>query len=150
MTLLVATNLTDVTGLDWDFAPFTEQVSLQAPDEVPVIDYNGLSIMGAQSTDGKDYISTDGARFNGAGTPGVRRCIIFTPEWDALLTVTFHSNNSNERRGHIADSELHDLATGDAASAEVSISANLQAGQNYYIWVDNGGGGTISRITYQV
>ena len=57
---------------------------------------------------------------------------------------------SNERRGHIADSELHDLATGNAASGEVSISANLHAGQNYYIWVDNGGGGTISRITYQV
>ena len=147
---LVTTNPTDVLNLVWDFAPFTEQVSLQDPDEVPAIDYNGLTILGAKATDGKDYLYTGGAHFNGAGTAGVRRCIIFTPEWDALLTVTFHSNNSNERRGHIADSELHDLATGDAASGEVSISANLQAGQNYYIWVDNGGGGTISRITYQV
>ena len=134
---LVTTNPTDVLNLVWDFAPFVEQVSLQDPDEVPAIDYNGLTILGAKAT-------------NGAGTAGVRRCIIFMPEWDALLTVTFHSNNSNERRGHIADSELHDLATGNAASGEVSISANLHAGQNYYIWVDNGGGGTISRITYQV
>ena len=146
----VTTIPTDVLNLVWDFAPFAEQVSLQDPDEVPAIDYNGLTILGAKATDGKDYLYTGGAHFNGAGTAGVRRCIIFTPEWDALLTVTFHSNNSNERRGHIADSELHDLATGDAASAEVSISANLHAGQNYYIWVDNGGGGTISRITYQV
>lgn len=150
MTLLVATSLTDVTGLDWDFAPFTEQVSLQAPDEVPVIDYNGLSIMGAQSTDGKDYISTDGARFNGAGTPGVRRCIIFTPVTDALLTVTFHSNNSNYRRLHIADSELEELTRADAAVEEVSASANLHAGQSYFIWIDNGGGGTITRLTYAV
>ena len=147
---LVTTIPTDVLNLVWDFAPFAEQVSLQDPDEVPAIDYNGLTILGAKATDGKDYLYTGGAHFNGAGTAGVRRCIIFTPEWDALLTVTFHSNNSNERRGHIADSELQDLATGDAASAEVSISANLHAGQNYYIWVDNGGGGTISRITYQV
>ena len=147
---LVTTIPTDVLNLVWDFAPFAEQVSLQDPDEVPAIDYNGLTILGAKATDGKDYLYTGGAHFNGAGTAGVRRCIIFTPEWDALLTITFHSNNSNERRGHIADSELHDLATGNAASGEVSISANLHAGQNYYIWVDNGGGGTISRITYQV
>ena len=30
----VATTLSDPV-LEWDFAPFTEQVSLQAPDEVP-------------------------------------------------------------------------------------------------------------------
>ena len=99
---LVTTNPTDVLNLVWDFAPFAEQVSLQDPDEVPAIDYNGLTILGAKATDGKDYLYTGGAHFNGAGTAGVRRCIIFTPEWDALLTVTFHSNNSNERRGHIA------------------------------------------------
>ena len=101
---LVTTNPTDVLNLVWDFAPFAEQVSLQDPDEVPAIDYNGLTILGAKAADGKDYLYTGGAHFNGAGTAGVRRCIIFTPEWDALLTVTFHSNNSNERRGHIADS----------------------------------------------
>ena len=75
--MLVTTALTDQAILDWDFAPFTEQVSLQDTAEVPIIDYNGLSIMGSQSTDGKDYLYTGGARFNGAGTPGVRRCIIY-------------------------------------------------------------------------
>jgi len=137
-------------SLDWDFSPFGEQVSLQDSDEVPVIDYNGISIMGAQGTDGKDYLYSGGARFNGAGTPGIRRCLIYTPDWDALLTVYFHSNNSNSRRLHIADSELNELARADAASAEVSVSANLQAGKSYFIWIDNGGGGTISRLTYVV
>ena len=147
---LVTTIPTDVLNLVWDFAPFAEQVSLQDPDEVPAIDYNGLTILGAKATDGKDYLYTGGAHFNGAGTAGVRRCIIFEPEWDALLTVTFHSNNSNSRRLHIADSEMNELATADAAAEEVSVSANLEAGKSYYLWIDNGGGGTISRITYQV
>ena len=35
---LVTTIPTDVLNLVWDFAPFTEQVSLQDPDEVPAID----------------------------------------------------------------------------------------------------------------
>jgi len=105
--------------------------------------------MGAQASDGKDYLSTDGARFNGAGTAGVRRCIIYTPEWDALLTVYFHSNNSNMRRLHIADSNLNDLATAEAESATVSASANLEAGKSYYIWIEKGAG-TIQRVTYEI
>ena len=146
----VTTTLTDDLNLDWDFAPFTEQVSLQSADEVPAIPYNGLTILGAQASDGKDYLYTGGAHFNGAGTAGVRRCIIFEPEWDALLTVTFHSNNSNSRRLHIADSDMNELATADAAAEDVSASANLEAGKSYYLWIDNGGGGTISHITYEV
>ena len=146
----VATSLTDVAILDWDFAPFTEQVSLQDSAEVPIFDYNGLSIMGSQSTDGKDYLSTAGARFNGAGTPGVRRCIIYQPTADGTLTVYFHSNSTSTRRLHIADNELHDLATAEASTAEASAVAELLGGNTYYIWVDNGGGGTISHLTYEL
>ena len=146
----VTTTLTDDLNLDWDFAPFTEQVSLQSADEVPAIPYNGLTILGAQASDGKDYLYTGGAHFNGAGTAGVRRCIIFEPEWDALLTVTFRSNNSNYRRLHIADSELNELIQADAASAEVDASATLHAGTTYYMWIDNGGGGTFTKIRYEL
>ena len=146
----VTTSLTDVAVLDWDFAPFAEQVSLQDSAEVPVIEYNGLSIMGAQSSDGKDYLYSGGARFNGAGTPGVRRCIIYTPAADGRLTVTFHSNSTSTRRLHIADNELHDLATAEASTAEASAVAELLGGNTYHIWVDNGGGGTISHLTYEL
>ena len=145
-----ATSLTDVAILDWDFAPFTEQVSLQDSAEVPIVDYNGLSIMGSQSTDGKDYLYTGGARFNGAGTPGVRRCIIYQPTADGTLTVYFHSNSTSQRRLHIADNQLHDLATAEASTAEASATAELVAGNTYHIWVDNGGGGTITRLTYEL
>ena len=147
--MLVTTTLTDQAILDWDFAPFTEQVSLQDTAEVPIIDYNGLSIMGSQSTDGKDYLYTGGARFNGAGTPGVRRCIIYKPDADGRLTVTFHSNSTSSRRLHIANAGLTNLVTADAGTADVSAFADLHAGENYYIWVDNGGGGTISHLTYE-
>ena len=146
----VATSLTDVAILDWDFAPFTEQVSLQDSAEVPVYNYNGLTILGAQSTDGKDYLYSGGARFNGAGTAGVRRCIIYQPSADGTLTVYFHSNSTSQRRLHIADAELQDLATAEAGSTEAYASAELQAGSTYHIWVDNGGGGTISRLTYEL
>lgn len=145
----MTTTLTDPV-LEWDFAPFTEQVSLQAPDEVPAVDYSGITILGAQATDGKDYISTDGARFNGAGTPGVRRSIVYTPAADGVITVTFRSNNSNYRRLHIADSELNELIQADAANAEVDASATLHAGTTYYMWIDNGGGGTFTKIRYEL
>ena len=137
----MTTTLTDPV-LEWDFAPFTEQVSLQAPDEVPAVDYSGITILGAQAT--------DGARFNGAGTPGIRRSIVYTPAADGVITVTFRSNNSNYRRLHIADSELNELIQADAASAEVDASATLHAGTTYYMWIDNGGGGTITKIRYEL
>jgi hypothetical protein len=45
---------------------------------------------------------------------------------------------------------MNELATADAAAEDVSLSANLEAGKSYYLWIDNGGGGTISHITYEV
>jgi hypothetical protein len=127
----VTTTLTDPV-LEWDFAPFTEQVSLQAPDEVPAVDYSGITILGAQATDGKDYISTDGARFNGAGTPGVRRSIVYTPAADGVITVTFRSNNSSatDRLTAIGTAVVTGSDAAELLANEAVLAVNNTDGSN--------------------
>jgi len=116
---------------------------------VPIIDYYGLSIYGYQGSDNKDYISSDGIKFNGGGTPAVRRCVAFSPEWDGLLSVTFRSGNNSTRTLHIAQAgeSIVDIQTASTATEPVTVSVALSSDELYYIWID-GGAGIISEMHY--
>lgn len=140
--------------LNWDFSDLAGQISLNDASTIPVVDYRSLSIIGYYSGQGDDFISPSlGIKFSYDGQPGQYRYISFMPLWDATLRVTFHSSSSSQRTLHIAllenDGTLTDVAVGTAGADNVTVNAELLAGEVYYIWITGGGTGYITALHYE-
>lgn len=123
------------TDVEWDFSEFGERVSLTSETEAPTINYNGLHIIGAMTTDSKDYVTSEGVHFNGATKLG-QRCLFYTPDMDGRLTVSYKSNGSSARGCYISKemSTTNYLAMDSAVVG--SVIARLKAGTTYYICMD--------------
>ncbi len=81
----------------WDFSEFTEKVLLTDASLAPQVEYDGLTIVGAVTSETKDYITTEGVHFNGVTKSG-SRYIMLTLIKAGTLVVTFHSNSTSTRR----------------------------------------------------
>jgi len=125
------------TDREWDFSEFTEQVSLASDTEAPSIEYNGLHIVGAMTSERKDYVSSEGVHYNGATKTG-QRYILFTPGTVGNLSVSYKSNGSSARGCYIS----LDASTGTAIASDSgtigTFDADLRDGTTYYICCDAG------------
>jgi len=125
------------TDEEWDFSEFTVRQSLTSTTEAPYIDYGDLRIVGALTSETKDYVTEDGVHYNGATKSG-QRFILYTPSVKGRLMVSYKSNGSTARGCYISEeiSTTNYVAMDSAVVG--SVVAQLRAGVAYYICCDAG------------
>ena len=144
----------------WDFEEYSGVVKLDY--NILSLNYDGLLIMGSDVNDGSYTCITD--QYLGLYTMSTTEtnCVVFTPEYDGEMTVTYSStssqgvsrycaigtdvvNNANSLNGNPSV-----VAYGVVDNPEVwkTLQAKLKAGVTYYIFnVD--GGIKIDKMQYQ-
>ena len=144
----------------WDFEEYSGIVQLDY--KILSLNYDGLLIMGSDVNDGSYTCITD--QYLGLYTMSTTEtnCVVFTPEYDGEMTVTYSStssqgvsrycaigtdvvNNANSLNGNPSV-----VAYGVVDNPEVwkTLQAKLKAGVTYYIFnVD--GGIKIDKMQYQ-
>ena len=144
----------------WDFEEYSGIVQLDY--NILSLNYDGLLIMGSDVNDGSYTCITD--QYLGLYTMSTTEtnCVVFTPEYDGEMTVTYSStssqgvsrycaigtdvvNNANSLNGNPSV-----VAYGVVDNPEVwkTLQAKLKAGVTYYIFnVD--GGIKIDKMQYQ-
>ena len=144
----------------WDFEEYSGIVQLDY--KILSLNYDGLLIMGSDVNDGSYTCITD--QYLGLYTMSTTEtnCVVFTPEYDGEMTVTYSStssqgvsrycaigtdvvNNANSLNGNPSV-----VAYGVVDNPEIwkTLNAKLKAGVTYYIFnVD--GGIKIDKMQYQ-
>ena len=144
----------------WDFEEYSGVVKLDY--NILSLNYDGLLIMGSDVHDGSYTCITD--QYLGLYTMSTTEtnCVVFTPEYDGEMTVTYSStssqgvsrycaigtdvvNNANSLNGNPSV-----VAYGVVDNPEIwkTLNAKLKAGVTYYIFnVD--GGIKIDKMQYQ-
>ena len=145
----------------WDFEEYSGIVQLDY--RILSLNYDGLLIMGSDVNDGSYTCITD--QYLGLYTMSTTEtnCVVFTPEYDGEMTVTYSSTSSQgvSRYCAIGTNVVNNInalngnpsvvAYGVVDNPEVwkTLQAKLKAGVTYYIFnVD--GGIKIDKMQYQV
>lgn len=144
----------------WDFEEYSGIVQLDY--KIPSLNYDGLLIMGSDVNDGSYTCITD--QYLGLYTMSTTEtnCVVFTPEYDGEMTVTYSSTSTQgvSRYCAIGTNVVNNInalngnpsvvAYGVVDNPEVwkTLQAKLKAGVTYYIFnVD--GGIKIDKMQYQ-
>lgn len=144
----------------WDFEEYSGVVQLDY--KILSLNYDGLLIMGSDVNDGSYTCITD--QYLGLYTMSTTEtnCVVFTPEYDGEMTVTYSSTSSPgvSRYCAIGTNVVNNInalngnpsvvAYGVVDNPEVwkTLQAKLKAGVTYYIFnVD--GGIKIDKMQYQ-
>jgi hypothetical protein len=144
----------------WDFEEYSGIVQLDY--RILSLNYDGLLIMGSDVNDGSYTCITD--QYLGLYTMSTTEtnCVVFTPEYDGEMTVTYSSTSSQgvSRYCAIGTNVVNNInalngnpsvvAYGVVDNPEVwkTLQAKLKAGVTYYIFnVD--GGIKIDKMQYQ-
>lgn len=144
----------------WDFEEYSGIVQLDY--KILSLNYDGLLIMGSDVNDGSYTCITD--QYLGLYTMSTTEtnCVVFTPEYDGEMTVTYSSTSSQgvSRYCAIGTNVVNNInalngnpsvvAYGVVDNPEVwkTLQAKLKAGVTYYIFnVD--GGIKIDKMQYQ-
>ena len=128
----------------WNFSQFIQRVSLTDANVAPHVEYEGLTIVGAVTSESKDYITSQGVHFNGATKAG-SRYIQVTLDRAGELAVSFTSNGSSARTCYIALSVPANSYVASANAVHDTVVAQLLP-ETYYIGIE--GGITITSITF--
>lgn len=157
------------TGRRWDFSEYTE-TGINAYGEITE-DYDGLEIHlnSGDGISGRGLVwSAPGTTTSDDRTVSNNRYIVFRPSADGIMSLTFsgsvyHSSTKAPRIYIVPgndpscmsknNSDVNGVkATAPGAYAEQTLSAELDAGQTYYIWPyyynDSSCVFTVSEITY--
>ena len=144
----------------WDFEEYSGIVQLDY--KILSLNYDGLLIMGSDVNDGSYTCITD--QYLGLYTMSTTEtnCVVFTPEYDGEMTVTYSSTSSQgvSRYCAIGTNVVNNInalngnpsvvAYGVVDNPEIwkTLNAKLKAGVTYYIFnVD--GGIKIDKMQYQ-
>ena len=145
----------------WDFEEYSGIVQLDY--KILSLNYDGLLIMGSDVNDGSYTCITD--QYLGLYTMSTTEtnCVVFTPEYDGEMTVTYSSTSSQGVSRYCAigtdvvsnrsalDDNPNVIAYGVSNIREVkkTLHAKLKAGVKYYIF-NVIGGIKIDKIQYQI
>ena len=125
------------------------------------LDYDGILIKGSKDGDGSyTTISADNVLKLYSTSTTEKNCVVFTPEYDGEMTVTYASTGSGERRICVIGTDVVNdtnspsvIAYGesdclDANPVWKTLQAKMKAGVTYYIFNVNGGI-KIDKMQYQ-
>lgn len=140
----------------WDFEEYSNMTLMNK-----TLDYDGILIKGSKDGDGGyTSISTDHSLKLYSTSTTEKNCVVFTPEYDGEMTVTYASTGSGETRMcAIGTDVVNDtnsssvIAYGESDCLDTNpvwktLQAKMKAGVTYYIY-QIGGGIKIDKIQYQ-
>ena len=128
----------------WDFSQFSSKVILTGTNYN--YSYNGLTLVGNTSSSyTSDYVTKSGFHCNG-GSSSSMRYIKYTPTSNGTLTVKFASNNTSDLNRTSAIGTAVGTPIVTASCSAGTMTANVKAGQTYYIYFVKGGQ-TIKSVT---
>ena len=140
----------------WDFEEYSNMTLMNK-----TLDYDGILIKGSKDGDGSyTTISADNVLKLYSTSTTEKNCVVFTPEYDGEMTVTYASTGSGERRICVIGTDVVNdtnspsvIAYGesdclDANPVWKTLQAKMKAGVTYYIFNVNGGI-KIDKMQYQ-
>ena len=144
------------TRFNWDFKEYSNILLVNSDESPWNINYDGLLIKGPESILSTDHclnlFSTSTTEYN---------CIVFTPEYDGEMTVTYASTSSGVNRICAIGTDVVGNANALGNNPSVvaygannsttewkTLQAKMKAGITYYIFNVNGGI-KIDKIRYQ-
>ena len=140
----------------WDFEEYSNMTLMNK-----TLDYDGILIKGSKDGDGAyTSISTDHSLKLYSTSTTEKNCVVFTPEYDGEMTVTYASTGSGETRmcaiGTDVVSDTNSpsvIAYGESDCLDTNpvwktLQAKMKAGVTYYIY-QIGGGIKIDKMQYQ-
>lgn len=145
------------TRCEWDF---NEYSGITLDNSRPSLDYDGLQIRGSEKNDDPytRITSNDHVLNLFSASTTETNCVVFTPEYDGEMTVTFASAGSVgvDRICAIGTDVVRDINAQSTIAYGVSndqsvwrtFNAKMKAGVTYYIFNVNGGI-KIDKILYQ-
>ena len=141
----------------WDFEEYSNMTLMNK-----TLDYDGILIKGSKEGDGSyTTISADNVLKLYSTSTTEKNCVVFTPEYDGEMTVTYASTGSGERRICVIGTDVVNdtnspsvIAYGesdclDANPVWKTLQAKMKAGVTYYIFNVNGGI-KIDKMQYQI
>ena len=140
----------------WDFEEYSNMTLMNK-----TLDYDGILIKGSKDGDGGyASISTDHSLKLYSTSTTEKNCVVFTPEYDGEMTVTYASTGSGETRMCAIGTDVVSETTSPSVSAYgesdcldtnpvwKALQAKMKAGVTYYIFNVNGGI-KIDKMQYQ-
>lgn len=140
----------------WDFEEYSNMTLMNK-----TLDYDGILIKGSKDGDGAyTSISTDHSLKLYSTSTTEKNCVVFTPEYDGEMTVTYASTGSGETRMcAIGTDVVNDTNSPSVIAYDESdcldtnpvwktLQAKMKAGVTYYIY-QIGGGIKIDKMQYQ-
>ncbi len=143
------------TRYDWDFNEYSD---FTFKGSIKTLDYDGILVKGYDSND-DSYTMVKNHCLNliSASTPRAN-CVVFTPEYDGEMTVTYSStSNLGQTRmcaigtdvvSNTNSSSVIAYGVSDDSNVWKTLQAKMKAGVTYYIFNVNGGI-KIDKIKYQ-
>lgn len=141
------------TRYDWDFNEYSD---FTFEGSIETLDYDGILVKGFDSNENSYTIVDNHCLYLfSASTPRVN-CVVFTPEYDGEMTVTYSSTGSYARMCAIGTDVVSNTNSSSVIAYGVSdnpnvwktLQAKMKAGVTYYIFNVNGGI-KIDKIKYQ-